>query len=360
MTEAELQALIAQFGGEIGGPGKGRYLVESTEQRPKRTASGIEIEGVTEPNPTPDWVIETTGGTLRVRPQPDGTYLPINIPNVPRPGSVATQQGFVNVPGVGLRKWDEATQSLVPVPGGEAQQAPRALGAPQGGVFYERDPETGQVIAIGAAPGELARLQAQEQRAAAAEQRAQATFETNQVAAAWRQEMDRLKMLMDLNQIDEKQAKAEYDRWYQQNVELPAQQLAAEEKRIGAGLEYARQAGEAAVKDVTELIPYRYSPGFLGRRQAAFDAARVGNFQQGMYGPIAGAYRGPDLAQTRARAQAGAQRFYERQFGFEPLEVAGEIPYRAPVAAAVPGAAALSDDEELIKQFARQMIGGAP
>jgi hypothetical protein len=104
MTEEELQELLAEYGGEQGGPGKARHM--DPAYKPKITthpwpgsSASVEIDNPTPPN----WVILTADGTqVTVQPQPDGTYTPIKVPKAPP----ARAQAPATVGPAGGRYWD--------------------------------------------------------------------------------------------------------------------------------------------------------------------------------------------------------------------------------------------------------------
>jgi hypothetical protein len=358
ITEAQLQALAAQHGGE-----KGRYVYPGDEKIPRvvQTETGsMEIPGLESVNPEPRYIVEFGDGrraVIKPRLSAPDQYDVLDMPAPPSAALAGPKADIYNLPGRGLVRINPDGTATA-VEGG--QLAPSAAaGSWQSGTYYG-GPDTPIPEALRTDPLAIEKMQQDYELRAAAENRLTGEAQERAQAAKIREKLDSLKIAMDLHQMDAKEAQQEYDNWWKREIELPQKQFEAEQERLGKGIEYGRQVGEAAVKDVTDLLPYRYSPGFLGRRENAFAEAGRGNFLAAKSAPLAQAYRGPDLAQTRAAAQSGGQRFYEQQFGFEPLEVAGQIPYRAPVPAAAGQMAApgVSDDEEVVKQLARRLAGG--
>src|SRR4030095_2757223 len=99
----------------------------------------------------------------------------------------------------------------------------------QNGVAYQYDPASGTLRALQQDPGTIARLQAQEDRAARAEIRA-ATKEEGEA------EIARINAMKAAKQIDDAEAERLFQRWYKTNFEEPrlraAQQLQlAQEER---------------------------------------------------------------------------------------------------------------------------------
>src|SRR4030095_1680580 len=199
--------------------------------------------------------------------------------------------------GRGAVVWNEEAQQAQELEGtalAEAEPGTQPIHW-QNGVAYQYDPASGTLRALQQDPGTIARLQAQEDRAARAEVRA-ATKEQGDA------EIARINALRQAKQIDDAEAERQWNRWYKENVEAPQAQakfpldLAQEERAdVTAAPAPGERAGKSAVEDVVAQIPYQFSGGFLERRRQGLEAA-----QRGMYGPASAA--GPNTQPHRGAA----------------------------------------------------------
>lgn len=93
MTEEELNALIAQHGGEVGGPGNGRHIDPRTNTIKVKPYPDVDYT-VNADNPNKHWIIRTNNGTqIVVQPNEDGTYTPISTPRPP--AQRAAPKGYI-------------------------------------------------------------------------------------------------------------------------------------------------------------------------------------------------------------------------------------------------------------------------
>jgi hypothetical protein len=269
-----------------------------------------------EPNPTPDWIIELNDGKrVGVRPQPDGSYLPFDVP-APAAAGRGTEGGAPYI--AGGQRFDPTTNEFVDIPGYRGPQT--AQGSWQNGVYYG-PPGAAVPEAITSNPIALQQAQAQEQRLAPAEARlAQQATET-QRQNAFQNQLAAIKAAEAANEIDAKRAQELRDYLYKTEVEFPQKLREQEDVLRGNALTYGQQAGTAAASDITAMLPYRYSPGFGERRAAALQGAARGDYRPQ---PIAQGYVGPDLRATRQGAAQQATGSYLQQFGFDQPAV----PYR--------------------------------
>lgn len=348
ITQAQLDALLAEFGGESIGPGQGRHQV-----------AGPNVPGFWDPEQTlpvqggvpgpPRHVIETPRGNVTVEVNADGTYTLVSAPNRPTAGAVAPHPATVGGGPAGTMYYDPDKKTWVPIEGTQPRE-PREPISASGGLFWRYNEQTGQMELVGADPFALGeRQEAAEARRTAAARQAEADR-----LAAVNAQMNGIKLAMDAGEIDAKRANELRDYVWKTSVEFPQKLMEREETLQQGAIARGQQAGAAAVSDITAGLPYRYSPGFEARQQAVQAEALRGNYQPGIQQSIARSYRGPDLAGARGQAERQYENQYLQRFGFDPMEAAGQVGYR-PAPAGAPPVQPLMDDEEELKELARQL-----
>jgi hypothetical protein len=306
---------------------------EKTPARPGATRTQL-INGWIIPfrgNESGEWEVDTTQQPTRYLPEAGG-----GAPHV----LVAPTRGR------GAVVWNEAEQQFQEIPDTALPPTePSYHYDPSGAIYQGAD-------VVGYNPVTVARLQAQEDRAA----RKEVVDATKAEGDAF---IDRLNALRQAKQIDDAEAERQWNRWYKENVEAPQAQakfrldLAQEERaNVTAAQAAGERAGEAATKDIVAQIPYQFSGGFLERRRQGLEAA-----QRGMYGPAtaAGPITMPNLGAARAAAAQQGQTAAAGQLGIDLApDVLSQVPaYGGPP----PASAAFLSAEEDAADWARRLTG---